>query len=260
MPNLRAALGAVTKSGDEYQTATPDGWTQGRTLYGGMTVALSAHVAALAVPGLPSLKSVQFTFVGPAAGELAFRPQVLRQGRSATILGVDCVADGQLAARGLLTYGAPRQSAIRHADRRATLPPPPEQCELFADTPRKGFFENFELRLAAGARLFSGPEALPEFEVWIRHLDDAGVDPMIAMLALADGLPPAAMTQFPAFAPISTMTWGIDIAEPPASGGWFLARSVSEACEDGYSFQGMELFDAAGVRVAAGRQVVAIFV
>ena len=259
--NLRAALDAIAPVGGEYLTATPEGWTQGRTLYGGMTVALCAHVSALATPGLPPLRSVQFTFVGPAAGDLAFRPQVLRQGRSATIVGVDCVAGGALAARGLLTYGAARSSVVRHADRRASLPPPPEQCEAFA-LPHltRGFFQNFELRLAAGARPLTGPEAAPEFEVWIRHRDDSGVDPVIAMLALADGLPPAAMTQFPAPAPISTMTWGVDIVQPPASGGWFLARSVSEASEGGYSFQAMELFDVAGVRIASGRQVVAIFI
>ena len=260
--NLRAALEGLRADGEDFCAATPEGWTQGRTLYGGMTAALSAQSAALASPGLPPLRSAQFTFLGPASGELRFRPGVLRQGRSATILGVDCIAEGKLAARGTLTYGAPRPSAIRHAERHKALPPPPGRCEAFMPAERQdvGFFQNFDLRLASGARPLSGPDAAPEFEVWLRHRDDSGVDPMVAMLALADGLPPAAMTQFSAFAPISTMTWGVDVLSAPKLGVWFLAQSMSESCADGYSFQAMELFDEAGVRVAAGRQTVAIFI
>jgi len=262
MANLRAALEAIAQADGEYRTATPEGWTQGRTLYGGMTAAMSAHVASQFAAPLPPLRCAQFSFVGPAAGALVFRPLLLRQGRTATGIGVDCFSDGQLAARGVLTYGAARPSVVRHERRLETPAPAPEQCAPFLDPARSGagFFQNFDLRLARGSRLASGTAAPPAFDVWIRHRDADGVDPAVALLALADGLPPAAMAQFPSRAPISTMTWAIDIVQPLTQHAWLLARSVSEACADGYSQQAMALFDPEGARVAAGRQTIAIFV
>ena len=262
MANLRDALGAIVKSGEDYVCAAPEGWTQGRTLYGGMTAAMSAQAAALFAGPLPPLRSLQFTFVGPAAGDLVFRPLVLRRGRSATVIGVDCVSEGQLAARGALSYGAARESAIRHASRRDETAPAPDACEPFMprDREARGFFQNFEMRLAAGARPLSGAEAAPWFDVWVRHRDAEGVDPTLALLALADALPPAAMTRFPQFAPISTLTWAVDLYQPIDHAGWFLSRSAAEASADGYSQQAMEVFDLAGGRVASGRQTVAIFI
>jgi acyl-CoA thioesterase len=261
MASLREALAAIARDGDAFRSPTPEGWTQGRTLYGGMTVAMCAEVAARFDDALPPLRSLQFAFVGPAAGELAFRPKLLRRGRSATLIAVECVADGQLAAQGVFGYGAGRESAIRHAAAGKTSPAP-EDCDAFLPERQgaTGFFKNFEMRLAAGARPLSGPQAAPEFDVWIRHRDDAGVDPLIALLALADGLPPAAMTQFPAHAPISTLTWAVDLTTAAPGRGWFLSRSSAEATADGYSSQSMDLFDREGARVAAGRQTVAIFI
>jgi acyl-CoA thioesterase len=262
MATLREALAAITRHGDEYRSATPEGWTQGRTLYGGMTVAMSAQVAALFAEGLPPLRSLQFTFVAPATGDLVFRPRLLRRGRSAALVAVEGFGDGQLAALGVFSYGAPRESAVRHSAPYGRDLPAPEDCEAFlpARPGAPGFFQNFETRFVAGARPFSSEQAPPEFDVWIRHRDDEGVDPTVALLALADGLPPAAMTRFPAPAPLSTMTWAVDLMSAAPGRGWFLSRSAAEASADGYSQQAMDIFDRTGARVAAGRQTVAIFV
>ena len=262
MASLREALGAIGRAGDEWRSATPEGWTQGRTLYGGMTAAMCAQVAAFFAPDLPPLRSLQFTFVGPASGDLVFRPLLLRRGRSATVIGVDCFAEGQIAARGVLSYGAARESVIRHASRYGAAAPAPEACTPFMPQERSasGFFQNFEMRLAAGSRPFTGGEAEPSFDVWVRHRDASGVDPTIALLALADALPPAAMTRFPKFAPISTLTWAVDIYQPVDRTDWLLSRSAAEASADGYSQQAMEVFGRDGDRIASGRQTVAIFV
>ena len=80
-------------------------------------------------------------------------------------------------------------------------------------------------------------------------------------LALGDALPPAAMTSFPEWAPISTMTWSIDLIDLPADlDGWHLLRSTSEHARDGYSTQNMDLWDASGRHLAAGRQLIALFI
>lgn len=258
MAGLRAALDGLAEDGEDFLIDAPDGWTQGRTLYGGMTAALCAEAARRRFPELAPLRSAQFAFTGPAAGRLSFRPALIRQGRSSAFVAVDGVAEGGHAVRALLAFGADRESGVRH---NAAAPPKvaaPEACAPFFEAPRGGFFQNFEMRLAAGARPLS-PGADPAFSVWVRHLDDAGVDPAVSLLALADSLPPAAMVAFPAPAPISTVTWSVDILQPLERGDWRLLSSVSEQACDGYALQAMSLWSDAGRRLAVGRQAVAIF-
>jgi acyl-CoA thioesterase len=261
MPNLAGALDSLTAQDDGlYGCQAPEGWTQGRTLYGGMTAALAAKAATMMAPELPPLRSALFSFIGPAAGALTFRPEILRQGRSATVVNIDALADGALIARGVLTYGAARQSSIHHALAPATNLPPPDACDPFTPQAQamSGFHEKFERRLATGSRLFTGA-AEAEFEVWVRYVEVADVDPTLALLALADSLPPAAMAAFTAPAPISTMTWMIDLIHPLPTDGWRLLRARSEACADGYSQQAMDVLAEDGTRIAVGRQTVAVF-
>lgn len=136
--------------------------------------------------------------------------------------------------------------------------PAPGDCPVFIEG-MGGFHRNFETRLAAGSALFSG--GTPDFSVWVRFRDPQSVDPVTALLALADALPPAAMASFPEPAPISTMTWNVDIARvPDAMDDWHLLRSASEHSTQGYSMQAMSLWNASGELIASGRQTVAIFI
>lgn len=261
MPNLQAVLASLSKGESGFFTDAPDDWMQGRALFGGLVAALCVESARLAAPDLPPLRSAQITFAGPAFGRLGFTPDILRRGKSTTVISADCTGDGKLAARAMLTYAVARPSQIDHdfVDRPSV--PPPEECEpFFPDNQAPaGFFQNFEMRLAAGERPLAG-SGKPEFEVWVRHTQEEGVDPVIAVLALADSLPPAAMVRFPARAPISTLSWTIDFLDPITSRGWHLVGSTSEQAADGYSLQAMSLHDSGGRRIAAGRQAVALFV
>ncbi len=71
---------------------------------------------------------------------------------------------------------------------------------------------NFEMRPAGGSLPVSGAES-PELLMWVRHLDAQGVDPAVALIALADSLPPAAMTCFTEPAAISSASWMIDLPQ-----------------------------------------------
>ncbi|MGE1152423.1 hypothetical protein [Pseudomonas kitaguniensis] len=80
---------------------------------------------------------------------------------------------------------------------------------------------NVDMRPAAGsAAPFSGANH-PELQVWVKHLDAEGVDPLVALIALADALPPAAVTVLTEPVPLSTVSWTFDNAgtERAANGG-----------------------------------------
>jgi acyl-CoA thioesterase len=253
-------ISSLRADGEALVCEADPSWGQGRTLYGGMTAALSTQAAILNFPELPPLRSAQFNFIGPAQGRLSFATELLRQGKSSTIIGVDCRNEQGMAARSILTYGADRQSEVMHEAPLAPDTPSADQSPPFFPQEGMGptFARHFETRLARGSRPLQGGD--PDMWVWVRLKDGEGVAPVPVLMALGDSLPPAAMISFPNPGPISTMSWSIDLFRHDAPEGWFLFRSLSEQAKDGYSCQAMWLWDAQGRLVAASRQVVAVFV
>ncbi len=179
------------------------------------------------------------------------------------MIAAECFSEDKLAGRALFVFGAARESQVTHELLAKPDVAAPEACASFrkeGSAASRGFWNNFETRLAAGGRLLDKEAQSPEFAVWTRYLDVGEADATSAMLALADCLPPAAMVAFPKPAPISTMTWSIDVARTPArADGWHLLWSKSEQAGEGYSLQNMAMWTESGDLVAVGRQNVAIF-
>lgn len=239
---------------------TPANWLQGRTIYGGLSVALALQAALRDAPaGLPPLKSAQILFVGPASASLTFKTFVLRQGKSATCVSVDCMAGTEVALRVMFIFADSRPSRIRHDFYQFPAVSGPHSYQsLGVVSQAPASLHNFELRFAGKSLPVTGSDH-PELMAWVRHVDAVGVDPTVALLAMGDSLPLAVMACFTEFAPISSMTWTLDMAEPVVAGEWFLLRSASQRSADGYSFQTMEILNERGMLVLSGSQTVALF-
>jgi acyl-CoA thioesterase len=123
-------IAAMTPTDTGFTAQVPDDWRQGRTTYGGLSAALCLEAALSAVPDAPPLRSGQFAFVGPAAGELSIRTEVLRRGKSTLFMGVDLVGEQGLATRAILTFGAARQSRLAHLDLPAPATVAPDAARL----------------------------------------------------------------------------------------------------------------------------------
>jgi acyl-CoA thioesterase len=241
-------------------TLTED-WLQGRTAYGGLSAALCLEVVLRSVPDLPPLRSAQFTFIGPAAGPLTIDTSVLRRGKSAVFIGADLTGEAGLATRAVLSFGIARKSAIAYEN----LPMPnaasiADSPSFFGDKTVINFQQHFESRMAGGARPLN-PDSAPEYLIWFRHRDERAREGIVPLIALADAPPPAAIVLFREFAPISTMTWAVDMLDdaPATRDGWWLVQSRAEAAHQGYSPQTMTVWNADGKPVISARQNVAIF-
>lgn len=240
----------------------PESWLQGRTAYGGISTALGVVAASRAhSERLPPLRSAQVSFIGPAAGQLRFAPQLLRAGKSVVTMAVDISSDAGLAVRLALVFGHGRESTTSRQV--SGFPPvrPWHECREFdmSRTPfAPAFTANFQMRPAGGAMPLSGAEDA-ELLIWVRHRDASGVDPAVALVAMADALPPAVFTALTVAAPVSSINWSFDLLESAPQGDWFLLRSASEYISDGYSLQDMQVWDERGRLVMRGRQSVAVF-
>ncbi|MGF1543308.1 MAG: thioesterase family protein [Parvularculaceae bacterium] len=260
--NFSELMSAVAGSG---AVAIPKSWTQGRSTYGGLTAALCLRAVRGRYPELPPLRSVQVAFVGPAAGDVLVQATLLRAGKSATFVAADLSANGDLAARAALVFGAPRPSALNAALAPAPAANPAPECEAYIPlelSPR--FQSQFDTRHVSGGRPGFGVDD-PRLVVWSRHIDDAAgadVDAReAALLALTDVTPPAALPMLPALATVSSMTWQADFRQDPGvvDGPWRLLETACEAARDGYSTQRMRAWSEDGALLVSAQQCVAIF-
>ena len=259
-PTLADVVASLSPVDDAFALDAPPSWSQGRTLYGGMTAALGWAAASRALPGVPPLRSVQAAFVGPASGRLEISSEVLRQGKSATTVAVDDRGDAGLAARLTFFCGSGRASKVEHQRMaRPTADAPDRAPAVLKPGQGPTFAANFDIRHVAGGLPYGGGP--PEFAMWARLHEHEGCDPLVALIALADVLPPASMPVFPEPGVISTLSWSFDLDRlPEDAGDWYLCRATAESTAGGYSRQAMDIFNAEGDRMLAGRQTVAIFV
>jgi acyl-CoA thioesterase len=262
MTSFGDLLSGMTQSDGAWRLTIPDDWLQGRTAYGGLSAALCAEAARRAMPDLPPLRSAQFAFIGPASGPLALKTEVLRRGKSSVFMRVDLTGEAGLATSALFGFAVARASVIAYEAIPMPDVKPAAECEPFfaGDRPIISFQQHFESRIAGGARPVT-PGADPEYLIWFRHRDEGARAGLVPLIALADAPPPAAMVLFSQGAPISTMTWSLDVLSdaPATDDGWWLVRSTAEAAHQGYSPQAMTVWNARGEPAISARQNVAIF-
>ncbi len=230
-------------------------WLQGRTAYGGASAALALLSAKAACADLPSLRSAQIAFVGPLSGEVETMATLLRRGKNSAFIGVDVRGAEGVGLRALFLFMASRTSTIRHGDLSITLPSAPEVEVIDGSSIGPGFLQQFEFAKA-------GDPAIGNWLRWVRLKDRTDLDPEVELVAIADALPPAAMSVATQWGPVSTTTWQLNLVSgaPATRDGWWLLGAELLHAADGNSSQNMTIWNRDGAAVGTATQSVALFV
>ena len=246
---LAEIIAAMTPVDGGARLSVPTNWLQGRTAYGGLSTALALHVAKASDVDLPPLRSALIAFVGPLSGEVTITAQRLRRGRNAAFVEATITSDAGLGYRATFVFMSDVASSIHHD----ALPPSPHRppapdVALYRGPPEffTGNFEFKDMKDHAGAA---------EWLRWGRLVERDGLDAEVALLAVADALPPAAYQLHKGQGAMSSLTWIVNVLTP---GGLIPpppARGVG-----GYSSQRMTMWSADGVPVVDAMQGVAVFV
>ena len=259
MSTLGTLLRDLVPGPDGIAAHIPEGWMQGRTAFGGITAALALAAARLALPDLPRLRTMQVAYLRPIGADVTLHVGLVRAGRTSSFVRVEACAQDAIGATFLFVFGAARPSRHRHDHAPAPALPAPGDCPAFLPGGAgPNFLGRFNLKLAEGPHLVTGSDT-PAFTTWSRLADDSDVPPEIALVCIADSLPPAAMTGFRTLAPISTITWTLDLARIPDRNDWISIRTASLQADEGYSVQDMALHDAGGRLIGSAQQLVALF-
>jgi acyl-CoA thioesterase len=255
MTSLAAMVDTATRTASGLSVDIPAGWMQGRTAYGGLSSALALHAVQSADPDLPPLRSAQIAFVGPLSGRVEVRVDTLRRGRNAAFVQADVTGEAGLGLRATFVFMRALPSAVSHDDApRAPRTPPAPDADLHVGPPDffTGNFEFFDDK---------SPLAPAEWLRWARLREREGLDPLVELLAIGDALPPAAFRLLKSPAPLSSLTWTLNLTDPaPRSrDGWWLLHARADRAADGCSSQRMTIWNGDGEPVADAMQGVAIF-
>jgi acyl-CoA thioesterase len=254
---LAGILAGATAIDGGFRVAIPSDWLQGRTSYGGLSSALALHAAQQVEPDLPPLRSAQISFIGPLSGTVSVTATKLRRGRNAAFIQADITSDAGLGFRATFVFMADQPSRIAFDGGLQSPHRPPAPDKKLYTGPDDIFTGNFNfLDLKEEAR------GDAEWLRWARLRACDGLDPMVQVLAVADGLPPAAL-KILGRQPItiSSLTWIVNLLTPAPQtrDGWWLLSATSDYASNGSSSQAMTIWNADGQPIAQGMQSVAIF-
>lgn len=241
-----------------FATTVPEDWMQGRTSYGGFSAALALEAARGLADDLPPLRSAQVSFVGPLSGEVEVRARILRRGRNASWLSAEVSNASGVGLTATFVFMGAVDSALHLHDVPAPATVVPvEQAKPLPEGRGPGFAGHFNRRF--GLPRTDVPE--PEIAWWVQLKDRTGLDPMVELMLCADALPPGVLFMMPNPAPISSMTWLVNLLTPlpETRDGWWLLRSAGNYAEKGCSSQDMAIWNADGTAVAVGMQSIALF-
>jgi len=234
-------------------------WHQGRTAYGGFSLALALTAAMRVAEGLPPLRSAQVSMIAPGVGEVEVRARLLRSGKNASWIATEIIGEKGICLTAAFVFMGPMASELHVNDQ-------PLPDDLIAPADAHGLSKErgvvflrhqFDVRFALPRRAHRRPEIC----WWVRLNDREGLDPMVELLLCADALPAGVMPLLAPSVPVSTMQWQTNVLSPApsTSDGWWLLRTIGDHTEYGSSSQRMAMWNAAGEPMMTGIQSVAVF-
>jgi len=259
---------------DTFQVDVGEDWMQGRSVFGGLQAAVAVRAMRTLAPESP-MRSLQMTFVAPVAQHMRARARVLRTGKSVTHVEARLESDAESQAVAIGVFGARRESIVRRDLPTASPAAATETASAERPAPKPArapvklpyvpgvvpaFMQQFDVSLLDGALPFSGKRV--QRVVYELALRDHGTASEAHLLAIADFVPPVALSWMPTVVPGSSLTWMLEILDDdfitqPLSGWRIDAEMV--AARDGYTSQSTTIYAPNGNAIALSRQSMVVF-
>ncbi len=240
-------------------------WAQGRATFGGLVAGgLLRSMERLLEPER-RLRSLQVSFVGPVApGPVEARCEVLRAGRSLSLVTGEVLQEGAVRCVAQGAFGGPRPTAFSVAPPALPEVPPPEDLMQlpFIEGVTPSFTRHFDYRWTHHGFPFTGADEA-WVQGWVRH-NAAGVEvDSAALLGLLDSWPAPFLSITDRPFPASSVTWQVqllaDLQGLAKPGDWFLYDARTTSSGEGYSDFEAALWHQSGALVARSRQLLAEF-
>lgn len=252
-------LATLRRTADGVELDVLPDWMQGRSMFGGLQVAVA--VAAMRTLVTTPLRTLQVTFVAPVPqGVVRARARLLRSGKNASHVEAQLLVGDDIACTAIGVFGSARASVVSKLPQQPSLPVQAPVAFPFVEGFTPQFLRHFKATVLQGDLPYTG-KPLSEVVVEIDMLDDSKTTEA-HVLAIADFMPPIALCWLREFTTGSSLTWMLefladDFAALPLQ-GW-RADTTLVAAREGYTSQSVMLWGPGGVPVAISRQSMVIF-
>jgi acyl-CoA thioesterase len=229
-------------------------------VFGGLQVVVALEAMRTCVPN-EVLRTLQATFVAPVPqGVVRARAEVLRRGKTATHVEARLVDGRETLAVVIGVFGHARPSKAARAPNRPRVDAKDPLELAFVPGLFPAFTQHFRARWLVGSLPFSAqPNHQQVIEVGMK---DEGPATEGHVVAIADFIPPVALSHLDTPAPGSTLTWMLellrnDVHRLPLD-GWRVDAELI-AARDGYTNQSVMVWAPDGTAVALSRQSMIVF-
>ncbi|MDX1705442.1 thioesterase family protein [Pseudidiomarina sp.] len=242
----------------------PEGWGQGRALFGGITAAIAWQHAHYGASSEQQLRAFTVSFVGPVQpGVARLKRRILREGKNVTQIAVEIIQNEQVVLSALASYGRSRSSSIEVPAEAPRGMPGPQQGISFPPVDiLPEFTHYYDYRICVGNLPFTGNK-LRELGGWMRYRDEDKPIDIGLLLGLVDAWPPALLPHLSSPAPASSLTWTIEfpdnLPQNKRSSDWWQYLATIDHAANGYGHTHAYIWDDRGQLVAISRQTVTVF-
>lgn len=239
----------------------PEGWKQGRGLFGGLVTAALVRVLEEVTPQR-ALRSLTAELCGPLQpGEATLEWEVLRAGNAVTTTAIRIVQEGEVQAHGVGVLGRPRERVDNHRWVEAPSLPDWQSLEVLPVEPPLGpeFARFFEFR-STGPLPFSDAH-VPCVEGFIRPKFPGLRRDAAFLAACVDAFWPALLSKETGPRPMATIAFsfqpfpnfqGLSDEAP------LFFRSRLQVIDEGYSVEYRELWGHDGRLLALNQQTIVV--
>lgn len=248
-----------TETAAGWRCELPEGWMQGRSVFGGLTAAVAVALARRHVDARRRLRTVQVQLLrptgpGPVDGEV----RILREGKSITFVEVRLRQDDAETALLQLVFVAPRAGSLEVPAAPAPQMPGPDGLDDLPYIPgvMPEFLQHVIMRWADGAPPFSGGDRA-QFFGYCGFRGPAGDEE--GLVGLLDIWPAPTLSLLPKPVPASTVTWTAHLLEVPDEFGLFGFDYRTEVGADGFHTVLGRLYAPDGRLLAWTEQLAALF-
>ncbi len=243
----------------------PSSWSNGRTVFGGLTAALLNQAMCSELHDEYLLRVQNTQFIGPVLLDEPFEIDVthLRDGKNVTQLQAKIIQGDQIAVLANVAYGKERESKINVAEPKVELPELPKKPTWIPQIPKvtPKVLKYFDCKFEEGGAPFTGKKNTT-YSGWMRFSELPGQLTDAHIIALIDIWPPPVLQILRWPAPSSSLCWNVEFIHPhPIISGtqWLAFRCITRQAAGGYAHTEASIYTQSGQLIAISRQTVTVF-
>ena len=240
-------------------------WTQGRTVFGGISAAAILHAMEREISSPRPLRVMNINFIAPLMQEQPCRLIIehLRDGRNVTQLQGRLQQGEQVCVQVQACFGVGRESKITVAPNHNCPLQPADKGNFLPIIPgvTPKFLKHIALDIQQGKLPFTGSKK-SHIHGWMKFKNHPEQMTLAHLVALADAWPPTVLQMLKWPKPASTLSWQIDVLQPDiklSPSRWIGYEATTRQAYEGYSHTEANIWSSDGDLLLLSRQTDVVF-